>query len=128
MKEDKPYSRAEVAQYTDKLPERGLLCPKCGARIPQFADLSDADRFRIRQLISHQQRMLAIAELRAATGCSLEWAKLWVYHSGRPEWDVGATTSCPYCGKPLRTPVAKQCRHCRSDWHDPNRVVKLGSQ
>ena len=123
MHEDAPYSRQEVAQYTDKPPERGLLCPKCGARIPEFGDLSDSDRFRIRQLISYQQRMLAIAELRAATGCSLDWAKLWVYHSGQPE-----TSPCPYCGKPLRTPLAKQCRHCHSDWHDPDRVVKLGSQ
>src|SRR5215470_11805438 len=107
MREDTRYSRQEVSQYTHKPPERGLLCPKCGARIPQFRDLSDSDRFRIRDLISRQQPMLAIAELRAATGCSLEWAKLWVYHSGRPEWDVGPPRPCPYCGQPLRTPVAK---------------------
>ena len=25
---------------------------------------------------------------------------------------------CPYCGEPLRTPRAKQCRKCRRDWHD----------
>lgn len=24
---------------------------------------------------------------------------------------------CPHCGKPLRTPRAKQCRFCRADWH-----------
>src|SRR5262245_6568071 len=102
MEEETPYSRDEVARYTDRPPERGLLCPKCGARIPQFMDLSDADRFRIGQLILDQRRMMAIAELRAVTGCSLEWAKLWVNHSGRPEWDLGTTSPCPYCGKPLR--------------------------
>lgn len=35
----------------------------------------------------------------------------------------GETTAtggpCPYCGEPLRTPFAKQCRHCGTDWHDP---------
>lgn len=25
---------------------------------------------------------------------------------------------CPHCGGPLRTPRAKQCPHCLSDWHE----------
>ena len=29
-----------------------------------------------------------------------------------------ATAPCPYCGQPLRTSSAKQCRFCRQDWHD----------
>lgn len=32
---------------------------------------------------------------------------------------------CPYCGEPLRTAVARQCRFCGSDWHDPDHVIKL---
>lgn len=122
MEEETPYSHDELLmQSGDQSPKRGLLCPKCGTRIPQFLDLVDHDRFRIRQLILNGQTTLATAELRAATDCPLSWAKLWVSHNGRPEWEVGATTPCPYCGKPLRTPVAKQCRHCGMDWHDPSK-------
>jgi hypothetical protein len=31
---------------------------------------------------------------------------------------------CPYCGAPLRTPAAKQCRQCGTDWHDPSNVIR----
>jgi hypothetical protein len=31
---------------------------------------------------------------------------------------------CPYCGEPLRTPRARQCRFCGRDWHDPEHVVR----
>ena len=38
-----------------------------------------------------------------------------------------ATAPCPYCGQPLRTPSAKQCRFCRRDWHDPDNVTRQES-
>ena len=28
------------------------------------------------------------------------------------------TAPCPFCGQPLRTAKAKQCRHCKRQWHD----------
>jgi hypothetical protein len=33
--------------------------------------------------------------------------------------DSGDTiiNNCPKCGKLTRTPKAKQCRHCKHDWH-----------
>lgn len=31
---------------------------------------------------------------------------------------------CPYCGEPLRTPTARQCRFCGTDWHDPEHIVR----
>ena len=34
-------------------------------------------------------------------------------------------TPCPYCGGMLRTRIAKQCRHCGRDWHDPDHVTDL---
>jgi hypothetical protein len=33
--------------------------------------------------------------------------------------DKSEGATCAYCQRPLRTPFAKQCRHCRMDWHNP---------
>jgi predicted amidophosphoribosyltransferase len=119
------YSRTEVLAAGNALPERGPLCHECGARIPAFEELAEADERRIRQLIRDGRSLMAMEELRAATGCSLPWAKLWVQHGGRPK-PAEEPTPCPYCGEPLRTSLAKQCRHCRRDWHDPESIVALG--
>ena len=121
------YTREEVLQLGAEPPNKGILCPKCGVCIPQFLDLKDADTTRIRLLILAQRPAMAMAELRSVTGCSLLWARIWVEHSGRPEWDWGTTAPCPYCGEQLRTPVAKQCRFCLMDWHDAENHVKMGS-
>lgn len=37
---------------------------------------------------------------------------------------INDTADCPYCGRTLRTPTAKQCRHCMMDWHDPDNVFR----
>jgi hypothetical protein len=124
--DETPYTRDEVLAAGNTLPERGLMCHRCQAVIPVFADLSEKDESRVRSLILNSQIMMAMAELRAATGCSLPWAKLWVYHEGRPK-AAETTTPCPFCGSPLRTSLAKQCRFCLRDWHDPNDVHKLGA-
>lgn len=36
------------------------------------------------------------------------------------------TYVCPFCAEELRTPVAKQCRHCRTDWHDLEHIFQAG--
>ncbi len=36
-------------------------------------------------------------------------------------------TPCPFCGRPLVTPRARQCRFCKMDWHDPSNPRKLGT-
>jgi hypothetical protein len=120
------YSRAEVLAAGNVLPERGALCHECGAIIPVFEELVEADERRIRYLIRDGRPLMAMAELRAATGCSLPWAKLWVQHEGKPK-PADGPASCPYCGEPLRTSLAKQCRFCRRDWHDPGYVVTPGA-
>jgi hypothetical protein len=114
---EEPYTREEVLAAEDSFPERGLLCHRCKTVIPQFKDLSEHAESRIRQMIRENRHMMAIAELRDATGCPLRWAKIWVYHEGRPKPFENETAPCPYCGKPLRTSLAKQCRYCGRDWH-----------
>jgi hypothetical protein len=36
-----------------------------------------------------------------------------------------SAASCPYCGEALRTSLAKQCRFCKRDWHDPMKLSVL---
>src|SRR6185503_12010729 len=118
--ENDAYSRAEVLAAKAGFPERGPVCDRCRTRIPQFSDLSKRDEERIRQLIRDGRAMTAIQELRVATGCSHQWAKIWVTHKGSPRPSDKATAPCPHCGEPLRTSKSRQCRFCRRDWHDPD--------
>ena len=120
------YTKDELIRLgVDALPSRGETCPKCGVVIPQFVDLSDRDEARLRHLILEGRQMMAMQELRSLTLCPVSWAKIWVLHSGRPE-AVGTTAPCPYCDKPLRTALAKQCPHCNMDWHDPEHPKRFG--
>lgn len=102
-------------------------CGHCGAVIPVFQNLSQVDADRLRQIIASGGAMHAINELRAITGCDITTAKCWVEHLGKVQDRFFRTAPCPFCGEPLRASDAKQCRHCRRDWHDPQNVRTLGS-
>jgi hypothetical protein len=41
-----------------------------------------------------------------------------------PLFDPPRPGPCPYCGEPLRTAIARQCRFCKMDWHDPHHVFR----
>jgi hypothetical protein len=119
---DQSYTREELEKFGDALPEKGLFCKKCQTFIPQFAELSETDEYRIKHLAG-SQTVLAIKELMHFTGCSVTFAEIWVEHEGKPEplYDY----PCPFCGELLRTSEAKQCRFCKRDWHDENELKWL---
>lgn len=120
------YYRDEVIEAGSYLPTRGLFCQECGNYIPVFEELSEEDEQRVRQCLQ-QSTFMAIKALRDATGCSLGWAKLWAHHGGKPT-PPKEVKPCPYCGQPLRTPLAKQCRFCQRDWHDEDSLIPLKDQ
>jgi hypothetical protein len=72
----------------------------------------------------------------AAPGCPAGW-QWWVCVNDSGENQLLAAANrrpptrpqppCPYCGKPLKTDLAKQCLACGMDWHAPENVVRLGS-
>ena len=56
-------------------------------------------------------------------------AQAWILTEGiAPAEKLEETADCPYCGKELRTPAAKQCRFCKMDWHDPENVFQRDSK
>ncbi|WP_411825462.1 hypothetical protein [Luteolibacter sp. AS25] len=124
MSHEKPYTRAELESRPDTFPDRGPLCLGCNTRIPEFAELTESEATRIRELIAEDEKAFAMSELESATGCSTRFAKIWVIHSGIPDL-VGDTAPCPYCGGDLITAKAQQCQHCYMDWHDPKRPYNL---
>ena len=121
---ERPYERKELATALDSLPPRGVLCPNCGLRVPQFSEVTEAEAARFR-LMARQSVVRTIRQFHVQTGAPMSWAKLWVHHAScfcpeEPE------TPCPFCGEPLRTAKSRQCRHCKRDWHDPKNLRWLG--
>jgi hypothetical protein len=125
--EEEAYTRRELLNAATGFPARGLPCHHCGHRIPQFKEWAANDEERVRGLIREGRRLMAISELRASTGCPVLWADLWVAHDGRAQPAEEGIAPCPFCGMPLRTSLAKQCRHCLRDWHDPDKPGWLDS-
>jgi hypothetical protein len=114
------YSRAEVLVLGKAFPTRGQLCHQCGLRIPTFAELNNASQRRIRALIREDRPIMAVQELRAFTGCSLRWAKLWVEHAGRPR-ALRPGPPCPFCGELMANSREQRCVHCSRDWQGDRR-------
>src|SRR5215469_2215041 len=103
-------------QQTSLLPEgEWSTCSRCHAKIPKF-QMSAELRNRLFNLMAQGRRTNAAASLQIESGCDVQTAKAWVAHEGL-ECFSAKTPLCPYCGKALRTPRAKQCRFCGRDWH-----------
>ena len=114
-----PYSRAELESLEDGFPDRGILCSKCNTKIPVFEEMTVELESRVKKLIRENKKLMAMAELESALGCSKRWSKIWVIHSGKPTPEFPGPP-CPYCGKPLKTSRAKFCMHCLTNWRETN--------
>jgi hypothetical protein len=78
-------------------------------------------------LIGEGHTIAAIKRLREATGVNLGMATQIV--AQRIDFKAQKERQpCPYCGKLLRSMIAKRCLECGLDWHDPNNVVRQGSR
>jgi hypothetical protein len=92
-------------------------CDRCGLEVPEF-EFSEAFQSRLKDLIQNNERAQITMDLRRESGCDFGVAKLWVYHKTYENAQAAPEkVGCPYCGKPLRTARAKQCRFCRRNWH-----------
>ena len=107
------YSRALQESAADVL--RGDF-----AILPQVAEIRERRRKEFeRQYYSHGFKDWKLS----FQGCMARWRKMLRAKARRLL--ESETASCPYCGSPLRTSFAKQCRHCLRDWHDANNGLKL---
>jgi ribosomal protein S27AE len=97
--------------------EKWSTCPRCGEEVPEF-EFSPQFQLKILDLVTKGLRVETTMELRRVSGCGLKTAKAWVIHK---TYKVPFTEQsvCPHCGKPLRTPKAKQCRFCMREFDRP---------
>lgn len=101
-------------------------CVCCGNEVPVFDPrVSPELAQKAHELLKIGQYITAVKEVRFHTGMDLRDAKYWVDHCGQLAGRAEVTGSCPYCGLELRTEMAKQCRHCKRDWHDSENVKFL---
>jgi hypothetical protein len=101
------------------------LCPKCGTNVPEFEQISQSEHAGILEVLDREGPLAAIQALRERTACDITTAKSWVEHRGGVHDRFFGTSPCPYCGEPLRSSDAKQCRACGRDWHDPENINSL---
>jgi hypothetical protein len=119
------YTPEEIALAEDITPTKGEFCPVCKTYIPYVLGMTPEVAAQIRVHLSGEQSSVARYALRKLFGFPLGWVKIWwIHRDGLHE--PPPETPCPYCSLPLRTPYAKQCRHCRKDWHDLNNIKFLG--
>jgi len=75
---------------------------------------SEAFRSQLADLIQKEEKIQITKHLREESGCEWGVAKSWVVHKTYENLQTEPDKfAFPYCGEPLRTPRAKQCRFCR---------------
>lgn len=73
-----------AALNTLKLVSVADTCPKCKLVIPAFEDMHNKLEHVLLKLIDSNKYRVAIILLQRETGCSVEVAKIWVFHRGKP--------------------------------------------
>jgi hypothetical protein len=116
------YTPEEIALAGNSAPTKGEFCPRCKMYIPYAVGMTPEVVDRLRVHLPDGQTRMDLYALREQFGFPPGWVKIWLLHRDEPHPE----TPCPYCSLPLRTPYAKQCRHCRRDWHDLNNIKFLG--
>ena len=92
-------------------------CLHCEGYVPEF-EFSEQFQSTLTDLMTKGERFRIMLELERLSGCESITAKMWVMHKTyrHPDFDP-KEWACPYCGKRMRSPQAKQCRFCGRDWH-----------
>jgi hypothetical protein len=119
---------SELERTTNARGGPEATCNCCGRRFSDILaidGLSDEAERNVREVIRNQGPISGIKALRELTGIGLAEGKRWVDHCGELFYPKVETIPCPYCTQPLRTSLARQCRHCLRDWHDPKSVTFL---
>jgi|SRR5215813_3239523 len=89
-------------------------CEKCNAAVPEF-EFSESFEKEISGLLRTNPSW--VMHRLQQEGCEMSIAKAWTLHHIPSSDYAHEPTPCPWCGRPLRTEKAKQCRHCGKDWH-----------
>jgi hypothetical protein len=89
-------------------------CGRHKAAVPEF-EFSESFEKEISGLLrtTHPNPVPVMHRLHQE-GYEFGIGKAWALHHGPYKQEQ---TLCPWCGKPLRTNEAKQCRFCGKDWH-----------
>lgn len=99
------------------------VCFVCGDAVP-FADreLTLAELMQLQQL-APPERIHWAANLLSSRESE---AQIWLGHRFAGGCQEPAA-DCPFCGERLRTPRAKQCASCLTQWHDSKSISRLSA-
>ena len=111
---------ADKPKYVLTPEETWPQCPKCKCNVPSFAYLDSELRTEVELARGGTSNKARLHGHFRNAGIPLKETKVFILHlHGIPEPPFGQPIpNCPYCGKPLRTARAKQCRWCKKDWHE----------
>lgn len=88
----------------------------CYVSVIVEADEYNMDQ-KLKEIARDQGTIAAIKCYRLMKGCKLKEAMEYIDNLKPLPPNSKSKTPCPYCGRLLRTDLAKQCFECGKDWH-----------